>query len=112
MIAAVSARSRHAGNAVNLLREYLPSKPVIYALPCPFQRVSFSSGRCLNTRRRQEPAPNEHSDVIDDEFTSLLDSKKVAEWDLTVGLEIHAQLNAERKLFSGSFRNSIDTRDG
>lgn len=30
-----------------------------------------------------------------------IDDAKLATWELTVGLEIHAQLNTERKLFSG-----------
>ena len=32
-----------------------------------------------------------------------IDEAKLAGWELTVGLEIHAQLNTERKLFSGKF---------
>ncbi|KAI4278608.1 MAG: hypothetical protein L6R38_005202 [Xanthoria sp. 2 TBL-2021] len=31
-----------------------------------------------------------------------IDDAKLATWELTVGLEIHAQLNTERKLFSGA----------
>ncbi|KAI4231837.1 MAG: hypothetical protein LQ349_005358 [Xanthoria aureola] len=33
---------------------------------------------------------------------SASDDAKLAAWELTVGLEIHAQLNTERKLFSGA----------
>lgn len=33
---------------------------------------------------------------------SASEDAKLAAWDLTVGLEIHAQLNTERKLFSGT----------
>ncbi|KAL8846040.1 MAG: hypothetical protein Q9221_008835 [Calogaya cf. arnoldii] len=34
---------------------------------------------------------------------TYIDDAKLAAWELTVGLEIHAQLNTERKLFSGKF---------
>lgn len=33
---------------------------------------------------------------------SASDDAKLAAWELTVGLEIHAQLNTKRKLFSGT----------
>lgn len=31
---------------------------------------------------------------------------RLDKWELTVGIEIHAQLNSERKLFSGRFMSS------
>ena len=34
--------------------------------------------------------------------------ERAKEWQVTIGLEIHAQLNTERKLFSGTFSASLE----
>lgn len=38
---------------------------------------------------------------IDTSVRRAVDNEALDRWELTVGLEIHAQLNAEYKLFSG-----------
>lgn len=38
-----------------------------------------------------------------------IDSETLSRWELTVGLEIHAQLNTENKLFSGAQTSANDT---
>ena len=55
------------------------------ALRDPFKDVDHVSG---STSQLEKPLQRSHWDG--------------REWELTVGLEIHAQLNTERKLFSGS----------
>ena len=36
--------------------------------------------------------------------------EKLAAWELTVGLEIHAQLNTDRKIFSGMFLDGCTSK--
>ena len=77
-------------------------------------RISFDGSRPLHTAipQRQEVTPlrKELKDVskaaraakrVSENGSAVANREQIDGWELTVGIEIHAQLNTPRKLFSG-----------
>lgn len=92
-----------------------PSMPIWHGQTHPLSNRSFHQepvSENVRVRGKQLKAEfkAKHRDAQQQKLQSTLPETqaRLAQWDLTVGLEVHAQLNTERKLFSESMTSLDD----
>ena len=83
------------GRRVTRLPVYLPPRRDFYTEESPAGIATRGKQLKDDFKARHKSLQRERSERDSSEKTA-----KLERWELTVGLEIHAQLNTERKLFS------------